>query len=275
MGGIVPKSQAEFWSEFLKRDVSFLSRKEEKRKEDSFFSQLFDANEQDVELLRGQNVLEIGCGDGMDSVALALDYDCQVTAIDISEARVKLAQENINEFNFEDRVNVRVGDANAMDFANQQFDGVIANSVMLFLDHDKACGEISRVLKSGGRFVLTNESMPLSPLVRMSRRLGLGYRSKELESHIRLRLTPARIEALAEKYFTTVSFQPHFGLLLQVFWGSRLIFDKAIGIFKRGDGYHKPDLSCPSALKQFDAYALKRWAWYRDRAWVVTACFVK
>ena len=119
----MPANQAEFWSEFLKRDVSFLSRDMEKRKADSFFSQLFEKNEEFVEQLRGGNVLEIGCGDGMDSVALALHYDCKVTAIDISESRVQLAIENIKAFNHEGRVSAMIGDANATDFPNNEFDG--------------------------------------------------------------------------------------------------------------------------------------------------------
>ena len=275
VNNIMPKSQAEFWSEFLKRDVSFLSRTAESRQKNSFFSQLFETSGDYVELLRGGNILEIGCGDGMDSVALALDYDCSVTAIDISETRVGLAVENIEKFGHEGRVSARIGDANALDFDDQQFDGVIGNSVMLFLDHNKASGEISRVLKPGGKFILTNESMPLSPLVKLSRQFGLGYRSKELEGYVTERLTPQRIEELAGKYFTDVSYVLHFGLLLQFFWGSRLLFDKIARLFRAGDVYHKPDVSCPSIFKRIDRALLEKWSWYHDRAWIAAACFVK
>jgi ubiquinone/menaquinone biosynthesis C-methylase UbiE len=267
--------QAGFWDEFLKRDLSYLSRSAESRKEDSYYSQIFETNEKHVETLRGGNILEVGCGDGMDSVALALDYGCNVTAIDISENRVKLALENIKKFNFEDRISARIGDANALDFEDEQFDGVIGNSVMLFLDHDKAGGEIARVLRPGGRLVLTNESMPLSPLVKLSRKFGLSYRSKELESYVVERLTPGRIDELARKYFTSVDYTLHFGLLLQFFWGVRLLFDKAARLFKPGASYHKPDLSCPAVFKRIDRYFIEKWNWYRNRAWVVAVSFEK
>jgi len=267
--------QAEFWDEFLKRDLSYLSRSAESRKKSSYYSQIFETNEKHVELLRGGNILEVGCGDGMDSVALALDYGCTVTAIDISETRVQLARENIRKFNFEERISARVGDANALDFDDEQFDGVIGNSVMLFLDHDKACSEISRVLRPGGRLVLTNESMPLSPLVKLSRKFGLSYRSKELESYVVERLTPGRIDELARKYFTGVDYTLHSGLLLQLFWGVRLLFDKVARLFKPGASYHKPDLSCPAVFKRIDRYCIEKWNWYRNRAWVVAVCFEK
>ena len=267
--------QAGFWDEFLKRDLSYLSRSAGSRKKSSYYSQIFETNEKHVELLRGGNILEVGCGDGMDSVALALDYGCTVTAIDISENRVQLALENIKKFNFEDRICARIGDANALDFEDERFDGVIGNSVMLFLDHDKACSEISRVLKPGGRFVLTNESMPLSPLVKLSRKFGLSYRSKELESYVVERLTPGRIDELARKYFTSVDYTLHFGLLLQLFWGARLLFDKVARLFKPGASYHKPDLSCPALFKRVDRYFIDKWNWYRNRAWVVAVCFTR
>ena len=269
------RDQAQFWDEFLKRDISFLSRNAENRKKNSYFSQLFETNEKHVEYLRGGNILEIGCGDGMDSVALALDYGCRVTAVDISATRVQLALENIRKFKFEDRISAGVGDANSLDFEAAQFDGAIANSVMLFLDHDRACREISRVLKPAGRFILTNESMPLSPLVKLSRKYGLGYRSKELEGYVTERLTPARIRELGAKYFSEVSYMPHFGLLLQIFWGSRLLFDKIARVFKPGASYHKPDISCPSMFKRMDRYLLEKWKWYHDRAWIAAVCFVK
>ena len=271
----IKHDQAEFWDEFLKRDVSYLSRSAEAEKKNSYYAQIFETNKKHVEFLRGGNILEVGCGDGMDSVALALDYGCNVTAIDISENRVKLAQENIKKFNFDDRICARIGDANALDFEDEQFDGVIGNSVMLFLDHDKACSEISRVLKPGGRLVLTNESMALSPLVKLSRKFGLSYRSKELESYVVERLTPGRIDELAGKYFSGVDYALHAGLLLQLFWGARLLLDKIRRLFTKGASYHKPDLSCPAVFKRVDRYLIEEWTWYRNRAWVVAACFTK
>ena len=267
--------QAKFWDEFLKRDLSYLSRSEGSRKKNSYYSQIFETNEKHVEFLRGGTILEVGCGDGMDSVALALDYGCTVTAIDISENRVKLALENIKKFNFEERISARVGDANALDFEDEQFDGVIGNSVMLFLDHEKACSEIARVLKPGGRFVLTNESMPLSPLVKLSRKLGVSYRSRELESYVVERLTPERIDELARKYFTDVDYTLHSGLLLQLYWGVRLLYDKVARLFKSAASYHKPDLSCPAVFKSIDRYLIEQWSWYRNRSWVVAVCFTR
>ena len=75
---------------------------------------------------------------------------------------------------------------------DNEFDLVLGNSVMLFLNHDIASEEVSRVLREGGRFLLSNESLSKSPLVRLSRKLNLGYKSKDLEKHVNVRLIPAK-----------------------------------------------------------------------------------
>ena len=89
----ISRRQAAFWSEFLKRDISFLSRYAESRRKDSYFPGLFEMDEEYVEPLRDGNVLKIGYGNRMDS--FALDYDCQVMALDIFKVRVELALVNI------------------------------------------------------------------------------------------------------------------------------------------------------------------------------------
>jgi ubiquinone/menaquinone biosynthesis C-methylase UbiE len=269
------KNQARFWDEFLKRDVSFLSEYSDDKIKSSFFSQLFETSRSYIEPLCGKKILEIGCGDGMDSIALALNYDCRITAIDISPRRVELARENIKRYGLEGRINAVVADANCLDFGEGEFDGVVGNSVMLFLDHNKACREISRVLKPGDCFVLTNESMPLSPLVNLSRMLGLGYRSRELEQYVSFRLTPASVKELGAKYFSQTRYVVHFGLLTQLLWGWKLLLNRFLGLFKQFDTYHKPEVFCPSILKRVDRFLLEKWEWYHNRAWILAASFIK
>ena len=243
--------------------------------QNSFFSQLFETSKEFIEPFHGGKVLEIGCGDGMDSIALALNYGCDVTGIDISPRRVELAQNNIKKFGVEKLVSVTVGDATSLDFKDGEFVGVLGNSILLFLDHEKACKDAALVLKTGGRFVLTNESMALSTLVKLSRKFGLGYRSKDLEDHVNSRLSPYRIEELGRRYFADVFHLPHFGLLMQIIWGSRLVFDRFMRIFKEVEIYKKPDVFCPFFLKRIDRYLIERWNWYHNRAWIVAVSFTK
>jgi ubiquinone/menaquinone biosynthesis C-methylase UbiE len=211
----------------------------------------------------------------MDSIALALHYDCHVTATDVSQRRVELAKANIERFGLAGRVEAKLGDAMALEFPDRSFDGAIANSVMLFLDHERACDELARVLRPGASFVLTNESMALSPLVLLSRKVGLGYRSRDLESHVRERLSPSKIEVLGARHFSRVEYVPHFGLLMQAFWGSRLLFDRLVRSFRHVDAYHKPEVACPSAVKKLDRALIEKCSWYRRRTWIAAIRFVR
>ena len=88
-------------------------------------------------------------------------------------------------------------------------------------------------------------------------------------------MTPWRIDELARKYFSGVDYTLNFGLLLQLFWGARLLVDKIGRLFKPGASYHKPDLTCPAVFKRADRYMIGKWGWYRNRAWVAAVCFEK
>jgi ubiquinone/menaquinone biosynthesis C-methylase UbiE len=271
----MPESHVEFWNDYLKRDVSFLSLELSGELRDTYFSPLFDSARTFVEPLRGKEVLELGCGDGADAIALALLYGCRVTAIDTSPVRIDLARENCKKHGVDDRVDPQVGDAMNLPFADGAFDGVVANSVMLFLDHDRACAEVARVLRPGGRFVLTNESLAQSPLVLLSRLFGLGHKSKELARHVKTRLSPPRIEELAGKHFSDVSYVLHFGLLSQTFWGVRLVLDRIRALFVKVDHYHKPDVVVPGWIKRLDRRWIDGRTWYANRTWIAAVCFVK
>lgn len=95
---------------------------------------------------RPGRVLEVGCGQGELAQRLATEVGSHVVAIDQSPRMVELAQGR--------GVDARVGDVQALDFPDESFDCVVA-AWMLFhvADLDRALGEISRVLRPGGRLV--------------------------------------------------------------------------------------------------------------------------
>ncbi|GIU84097.1 MAG: hypothetical protein KatS3mg008_0872 [Acidimicrobiales bacterium] len=236
---------------------------------------MFEADERRVERFQGQRTLEIGCGDGMDAIALAKAYGCRVVATDYAWRRVLLASENVAKYGVTHRVDVITADAHRLPFADSTFDGVIGNSVMLFLDHDSACAEVARVLREGGSFVLTNESISTSPLVRLSRNVGLGYRSRELEQHVRERLSPERIERLARTHFSEVEYSLHFGPLLQVRWAVHLVAQRIRSLFSHVDHYFKEDVETPKLLHQADGWLSERSDTYRSWSWIASIRFVK
>jgi ubiquinone/menaquinone biosynthesis C-methylase UbiE len=101
----------------------------------------------------GSNVLDIGCGTGHLAGEL-MHRGYMAWGVDLSEAMVKYAREHYSRDRF------RVGDIEQIPFPDNTFDAVMCLGVMEYLDKDEpALREMWRVLKPGGRAVITTPSM--------------------------------------------------------------------------------------------------------------------
>ena len=85
---------------------------------------------------RGTNVLEIGCGAGYMSVALA-QKGFRVHAIDPSAAMIELAKQHGEESGVSGQLSLHVGDACSLQFEDNSHDLVIAIGVIPWLDRDR------------------------------------------------------------------------------------------------------------------------------------------
>jgi SAM-dependent methyltransferase len=99
-------------------------------------------------------VLEIGCGSAKDLCRLVERYNCRAIGVDSSDLILKFAEDRVRKTGLSSKITIIKGDVANMNFFNDgQFDIVIAQSVLATIpDKYKAATEISRVLKSGGRF---------------------------------------------------------------------------------------------------------------------------
>lgn len=105
--------------------------------------------------LRGDRLLDIGCGDGAYTVRLAESFG-QVEAIDIQQDRLALFAERIAGTGLADRVTVREMSATALDYPDATFDLITAIEVVEHVTElPGALAEIHRVLRPGGRFCVT------------------------------------------------------------------------------------------------------------------------
>ena len=134
---------------------------------DRVFGRVFqDSREAVVRNLKvapGEKVLEVGVGTGL---CLPLyPPNCDITAIDLSEAMVDKAAERVKEHGLTN-VKLMKMDAGAMDFADSTFDLVIAAYVVTAVpDYRKLMEEMVRVSRPGGRLVLLNHFTQDSPLI--------------------------------------------------------------------------------------------------------------
>jgi ubiquinone/menaquinone biosynthesis C-methylase UbiE len=128
----------------------------------------------------GARVLEIGCGAGLVSVALA-QQGYQVAATDRLDAMVRLTRDRAKSAGVCDRITTRECDAYELPFPAASFDVVLAVGVLPWLDFpEKALLETARVLSHFGRAIITTDNRwslttlfdPLcSPLTKPARRL--------------------------------------------------------------------------------------------------------
>lgn len=101
---------------------------------------------------RGQQVLEVGCGVGIDLVRFARG-GAQVTGVDLAETSIDLARKNFAQHKLSVELHQMNGEA--LGFADQQFDMVYAHGVLQYTaDAQAMVREIHRVLRPGGTAIL-------------------------------------------------------------------------------------------------------------------------
>jgi len=104
-------------------------------------------------------VLDVGCGNGMFSMFLA-HKNCIVYGIDISRKAIKLARSRtkrrLSYLSRKGRIHFQVQDAKQLPYRNNFFDRITCISTIEHIRQDaKVMPECSRVLKPGGKMVLT------------------------------------------------------------------------------------------------------------------------
>ena len=129
--------------------------------------------------MAGRRVLELGCGTGVLSVALAAS-GASVTAVDVSASSLRVTEERARHFGVSDRVTCLLKPAELLEFADGTFDVFLAKSVVHHLIIDDVMPRIYRFLMPGGRGVIIEpQSNPLLDFAREH----LPYPGKESDEH--------------------------------------------------------------------------------------------
>jgi ubiquinone/menaquinone biosynthesis C-methylase UbiE len=129
----------------------------------------------------GNLVLDVGCGKGSFHPVLARRGVRAVAAVDLSAGMVAASQRQANELGLP--VVALEASAERMPFPDGSFDRAMANHVLFLVpDVRGALREIGRVLKAGGRAVLTTNAPDHSPRLHALHRAAadaLGYRAQD------------------------------------------------------------------------------------------------
>lgn len=118
-------------------------------------------------LRSGERALDLGCGTGDMSIAIARrsPADAHVVGVDFSEGMLAVGREKIRRLGLENRIELRQGDGLHLDIEDGVFDGVTSAWLVRNLsDIPAGFREMRRVTRPGGRVVCLEMSHPYNPI---------------------------------------------------------------------------------------------------------------
>lgn len=102
-------------------------------------------------ITRESYVLDVGCGVGATPAFLAKTFGCRVMGVDIIEGMLEQSRARAKAAGVEALTDFRRGDARSLPFADNTFDVVITESLLIFFqEKEQALREFVRVCKPGG-----------------------------------------------------------------------------------------------------------------------------
>jgi ubiquinone/menaquinone biosynthesis C-methylase UbiE len=129
---------------------------------------------------RGQ-VLEIAIGTGLNLPFYPADIE--ITGIDVSPAMLEVARRRAQSLGR--RVELVIGDAQALPFPDQRFDTVVSTIALCSIPDDRqAVAETWRVLRPGGRFVALEHVRSPNIVIRGLERLLESYTVHAQADHL-------------------------------------------------------------------------------------------
>ncbi|HSW12307.1 MAG TPA: class I SAM-dependent methyltransferase [Solimonas sp.] len=109
-------------------------------------------------LARGDRLLDVGCGYGAGAVVFARAFDVDaITGIDVTPVRIDEGRRYVAAQGYAERIDLRLGDATRMEFADGSFDKLVSVECAFHFDtRVDFLREAARVLRPGGTLALTD-----------------------------------------------------------------------------------------------------------------------
>ena len=153
----------------------------------------------DLNLRPNARILEVGCGAGLVTIALARSGHT-VDALDPTPAMLRMTRDAAAHHRLQDRIRLHAADVHALPFHARAFDLVVAVGVIPWLHAERlALQEMQRVLKPGGHLLATADNN-----ARLNRLLD--PRSSPLLTP--LRTVAKRVLRLCRAWHPSPGFQP-------------------------------------------------------------------
>ena len=187
----VIKEQYEAWASTYDRDKVEIIRKDTGIELEEFVDHILD----NCQLKKGQKILDVGIGTGLISVSISkrLSGNCKILGIDITDAMLAKAKNNIKMESLEHAISLKKASAENIPVKNSFYDLVVCVFTIRHTSIERALSEFMRVLKPRGRVVITDLYAPerwrsLSAKIVMPIFKLLFMRKKEMKAEKRSKL---------------------------------------------------------------------------------------
>ena len=176
------------------------------------FPWIMDRIDEEAKVLKGKHLLEIGCGMGYDSLEF-LKRGVKVTATDLTHNAIKMAKRHF-EIEGVQAEDCRVESVLDLKFEDGTFDAVWANGVVHATgDTPRALQEIRRVLKPGGRAIISHFYRKPSWMYSLKQIPGVNIEFDAEDPPINDFLTEAEVEQMFAGYDIVKTDREHHELL--------------------------------------------------------------
>ena len=154
---MVARDPHRFVNELDKAAIDRLVARLESRAKDQVFTRLFDKYAARIDPGPSGQVLEVGCGTGAMTRALArrAAFSGKATGVDQSRHFIDAARQFAQDESVAEQVDFLVGDAHSLDFPDGTFDAVFAHTLISHVtDPAAVLREMVRVLRPGGTLAI-------------------------------------------------------------------------------------------------------------------------
>jgi len=187
----VIKEQYEAWASTYDLDKVEIIRKDTGIELEEFVNHILD----NCQLKKGQEILDVGVGTGLISVSISksLSGNCKILGIDITDAMLAKAKNNIKMESLGHVISLKKASAENLPVENSFFDLVVCVFTIRHTHIERALREFMRVLKPKGRVVIVDLYAPerwgsLSARIVMPIFKLLFMRKKEMSAEKRSKL---------------------------------------------------------------------------------------
>ena len=133
-----------------------------------------------VELVGATNpssILDVATGTGDLAINLSRTEAKEIIGLDISPGMLEVGKKKVHEKKLDQTIKMTLGDGEKIDFPDSYFDAItVSFGVRNFENLNQGLGEIYRVLKPNGIFVVLETSVPTKPVYKQ----GYNFYTKQI-----------------------------------------------------------------------------------------------